>query len=87
LARRLGGPHTHCERYEEETNLPFLRKREDVSGNGIELCNGKLHGLLFSRVIIRFNKRRRMRLAGRVAHVGEKRMHTYSIFIGSKNYN
>jgi hypothetical protein len=56
----------------------FLRKlfrprREEVTGRRIELHNWDLHDLQVSRIINRMNKRRSVRLAGRVAPMGEKK--------------
>jgi hypothetical protein len=65
LDRRLGGPQSHSGRYGEEINLALPIAVETIR-------NGELQGLNFSR-LIRMNKQRRVRLAGRVARMGEKK--------------
>jgi hypothetical protein len=51
----------------------FRRKRDDVIGCWRKLHNEELHNLFPSSSIIRMIKSRRMRWAGHVARMGEKR--------------
>jgi hypothetical protein len=51
----------------------FGTKRHEVTGEWRKLHNEELHDLYSSPSIIRMNKSRRMRLAGHVARMGEKR--------------
>jgi hypothetical protein len=53
----------------------FGPKRDEVIGGWRKLHNEELHNLYSSPSIIRMIKSRRMRLAGHVARMGEKRMH------------
>jgi hypothetical protein len=48
-------------------------KRDEVTGEWRKLHNKELHDLLSSLSIIRIIKSRRMRWAGHVARMGEKR--------------
>jgi hypothetical protein len=62
----------------KEHRLRVLRrinepKRDEVTGGWRKLHNEELHNFYFSPNIIRTIKSRRMRLAGNVARVGEKR--------------
>jgi hypothetical protein len=59
----------------------FGPKRDEVTGGWRELHNEELHNLCFSPSIIRLIKSRRMRLAGNVARMGEKR-NAYRILMG-----
>jgi hypothetical protein len=64
----------------EEHRLKVLRrifgqKRDEVTGGWRKLHNEELHSLYSSPGIIRMIKSRRMRWAGHVARVGEKRMY------------
>jgi hypothetical protein len=51
----------------------FRPQRDEVIGSYRKLHNEELHNLYFSPNIIRMMKSRRMRLAGHVARMGEKR--------------
>jgi hypothetical protein len=53
----------------------FGPKRDEVTGDWRKLHNEELHNLYSSPSIIRIIKSRRMRCAGHVARMGEKRMH------------
>jgi hypothetical protein len=53
----------------------FGAKRDEVTGEWRELHNEELHDLYSSPSIIRIMKVRRMRWAGHVARMGEKRKH------------
>jgi hypothetical protein len=48
-------------------------KEEEVNAEWRQLRNEKLHDLYFSPKAFRVTKSRRIRLVGRVAHMGEKR--------------
>jgi hypothetical protein len=58
----------------------FGPKRDEVTGGWRKLHNEELHNLYSSPSIIRMIKSRRMRLAGHVARMGEKRT-GYSILV------
>jgi hypothetical protein len=51
----------------------FGPKRDEVTGGWRKLHNEELHNVYFSPSIIRIIKSRRMRWAGHVARMGEKR--------------
>jgi hypothetical protein len=51
----------------------FGPKRKEVTGGWSKLNNEELHNLYASTSIIRMIKSRRMRLAGNVVQMGEKR--------------
>jgi hypothetical protein len=53
----------------------FGPKRAEVTGGWIKLHNEEHHNLYSSPSIIRMIKSRKMRLAGHVARMGEKREH------------
>jgi hypothetical protein len=59
----------------------FGLKRDEVIGCWRKLHNEELHNLYFSPSIIRMIKSRRMRWAGHVARMGEKR-NAYRILVG-----
>jgi hypothetical protein len=59
----------------------FGSKGNDVTGGWRKLHNEELHNLYFSPSIIRIIKSRRMRWAGHVARMGEKR-NAYRILVG-----
>jgi hypothetical protein len=59
----------------------FGPKRDDVTGEWRKLQNEELHDLYFSPNIIRIIKSRRMRWAGHVARMGEKR-NAYRLLAG-----
>jgi hypothetical protein len=59
----------------------FGPKRDEVTGEWRKLHNGELHNLYSSPDIIRQNKSRRMRWAGHVARMGEKR-NVYWVVVG-----
>jgi hypothetical protein len=58
-----------------------LDQRDEVIGDCRKLHNEELHNLYCSPNIIRIIKSRRMRLAGHVARMGEKR-NAYRILVG-----
>jgi hypothetical protein len=51
----------------------FGPKRDEVTGGWRKLYNEELHNLYSSPIIIRIIKSRRMRWAGHMARMGEKR--------------
>jgi hypothetical protein len=53
----------------------FGPKRDEMTGDWIELHNEELHNLYSSPKIIRMIKSRRMRWAGHVARMGRREMH------------
>jgi hypothetical protein len=59
----------------------FGPKRDEVTGGCRKLHNGKLHNLHSSSSRIRVIKSRRMRWAGHVARMGEKR-NVYRLLVG-----
>jgi hypothetical protein len=59
----------------------FGSKRDEVTGEWRKLHNEELHDLYSSPNIIRIMKRRRMRCAGHVAQMGEKR-NAYRLLVG-----
>jgi hypothetical protein len=59
----------------------FRPKRDGVKGGWRKLHNEELHNLYSSPNIIRVLKSRRMRWAGRVARMGEKR-NVYRLLVG-----
>jgi hypothetical protein len=59
----------------------FGSKRDEVTSEWIKLHNEELHDLYSSPSIIRIIKSRRMRWAGLVALMGEKR-NTYRLLVG-----
>jgi hypothetical protein len=59
----------------------FGPKRDEVTGDWRKLHNEEFHNLYPSPNIIRMIKSRRMRWAGHVARMGEKR-NTYRILVG-----
>jgi hypothetical protein len=59
----------------------FGPKRDEVTGEWRKLHNEELHDLYSSPSIIRIIKTRRMRWAGHVARIGEKR-NGYSLLVG-----
>jgi hypothetical protein len=59
----------------------FAPKREEVIGGWRKLQNEELHNLYGSPSMIRIMKSRRMRWAGHVAPMGEKR-NVYRILVG-----
>jgi hypothetical protein len=59
----------------------FGPKRDEVMGEWRKLHNKELHDLYSSPSIIRIIKSRRMRWAGHVARMGEKR-NTYRLLVG-----
>jgi hypothetical protein len=60
----------------------FGPKRDEVTGEWRKLHNKELHDLYFSPSIIRIIKSRRMRWAGHVARMGEKR-NAYRLLVGT----
>jgi hypothetical protein len=60
----------------------FGPKRDEVTGGWRKLHNEELHNLYSSPSIIRMIKSRRMRWAGYVARMGEKR-NAYRILVGN----
>jgi hypothetical protein len=59
----------------------FGPKRDDVTGDWRKLHNEELHNLYSSPNIIRTIKSKRMRWAGHVARMGERR-NAYRILVG-----
>jgi hypothetical protein len=59
----------------------FGPKRDEVTGEWRKLHNKELHDLYSSPSIIRITKSRRMRWAGHVARMGEKR-NAYRLLVG-----
>jgi hypothetical protein len=59
----------------------FAPKRDEVTGDWRKLHNEELHNLYSSPNIIRIIKSRRMRWAGHVARMGEKR-NAYRVLVG-----
>jgi hypothetical protein len=59
----------------------FGLKRDEVTGEWRKLHNEKLHNLYISASIIRMIRSRRMRWAGHVARMGEKR-DAYGLLVG-----
>jgi hypothetical protein len=59
----------------------FGPKRDEVMGEWRKLHNGELHDLYSSPSIIRIMKARRVRWAGHVARMGEKR-NAYRLLVG-----
>jgi hypothetical protein len=59
----------------------FGPKRDEVTGEWRKLHNEELHNLYPSANVIRMIKLRRMRWAGHVARMGEKR-NAYRILVG-----
>jgi hypothetical protein len=59
----------------------FGPKRDEVTGEWRKLHNKELHDLYSSPSIIRIIKPRRMRWAGHVARLGEKR-NAYRLLVG-----
>jgi hypothetical protein len=59
----------------------FGPKRNELTGGWRKLHNEQLHNLYSSPSIIRIIKSRRMRWAGHVARVGEKR-NVYRLLVG-----
>jgi hypothetical protein len=59
----------------------FGSKRDDVTGGWRKLHNEELHNLYSSPSTIRMIKSKRMRWAGNVARMGEKR-NAYRILVG-----
>jgi hypothetical protein len=59
----------------------FGPKRDEVIGEWIKLHNEELHDIYSSPSIIRIIKSRRMRLAGHIARMGEKK-NVYRLLVG-----
>jgi hypothetical protein len=51
----------------------FGPKRDEVTGEWIKVHNEELRDLYSSPSVIRINKSRRIRFAGHIARIGEKR--------------
>jgi transcription termination factor 2 len=60
----------------------FEPKRDEDTGGWRKLHNEELHKLYSSPSIIRIIKSRRMRWAGHVARMGEKKKNAYRILVG-----
>jgi hypothetical protein len=61
----------------------FGPKRDEVMGGWRKVPNKELHDLYYSSSIIRIMKSRRMRWAGHVARMGEKR-NVYRLLVGKR---
>jgi hypothetical protein len=61
----------------------FGPKKDEVTGEWRKLHNDELHDLYSSQNIIRIIKSRRMRWAGHVARMGEKR-NAYRLLVGKQ---
>jgi hypothetical protein len=59
----------------------FGPKRDEVTGEWRKLCIEELHDLYSLQSIIRIIKSRRVRWAGHIARMGEKRI-TYRLLVG-----
>jgi hypothetical protein len=59
----------------------FKSKRDEVTGKWRKLHNEELRDLYYSPSILRMIKSKRMRLAGHVARIGEKR-NSYRLLVG-----
>jgi hypothetical protein len=59
----------------------FQPKRDEVTGKWRRLLNMELYALYFSPNIIRVIKSRRLRWAGHVARIGERKG-AYRVFVG-----
>jgi hypothetical protein len=59
----------------------FRPKRDEVTGGGRKLYSEELHNLYSSPSLIKMIKSRRIRWAGHVARIGEKR-NAYKIVVG-----
>jgi hypothetical protein len=59
----------------------FGLKRDEVTGEWRKLDNKELHDLYSSPSIIRMIRSRRMRWAGHIARIGEKR-NAYTLLVG-----
>ena len=64
----------------------FVAKRDEVTGEWRKLHNGEHHDLYRSQNIFRVIKSRRMRWAGHVACMGERRG-VYSVLVGKPEGN
>jgi hypothetical protein len=64
----------------------FGLKRDGVTGGWRKLHSEELHNLYSSPSIIRIIKSRKMRWAGYVARIGEKR-NVYRLFVGKREGN
>jgi hypothetical protein len=64
----------------------FGLKRDEVTGEWRKLHNKELHDLYSSPSVIRIRKSRRMRWAGHVARMGEKR-NAYTLLVGKPERN
>jgi hypothetical protein len=68
-------------KYENRVRRIFGPKRDGVMGGWRKLHNEELHNLYSSPSIIRIIKSRRMRWAGHVARMGEKK-NMYRLLVG-----
>jgi hypothetical protein len=59
----------------------FGPRRDEVTGEWRKLHNEELHDVYFSPSLIRIMKSRRMRWAGHVARIGERRT-AYMLLVG-----
>jgi hypothetical protein len=68
--------------FENKVLRIFGPKRDEMMGGWRKLHNEELHNLYFSRSITRMIKLRRMRWAGYVAQMEEKRRIAYRLLVG-----
>jgi hypothetical protein len=71
----------HRLRVSENRVLRIFEPKKEVDGSWRKLHNDELHGLYSSPNIVRVIKRRRLRLAGHVARMGEGRG-IYRVLVG-----
>ena len=67
--------------FEDKVLRVFVIKRDEVTGEWIKLHNEELNHLYCSPNIVRVKKSKRMRWAGNVVRMGERRG-VYSVLVG-----